>query len=86
MLTALPESLLHAILARMPGCDAGRAIGACRALAAAVRRMPEIGIAFEIDERVPSTSPGLNHFIAAWQHGWEGAMHNRPELLRLHYD
>jgi len=36
-LTALPESVLHSILAHLPGRDAARAMGACRTLAAAVR-------------------------------------------------
>lgn len=48
-LAALPESLLHAILARVPGRDAARAMSACRALAVAVRSMPEIALFLDIN-------------------------------------
>ena len=47
-LTALPEPVLRDILARMPGNDTARAMGACRALAAAVRSMPEIGLDLDL--------------------------------------
>ena len=47
-LIALPEPLLHMILVRVPGRDAACAMSACRALAAAVRTMPEISLALQI--------------------------------------
>ncbi len=83
-LAALPEPVLHAILARMPGNDAARAMGACRALAAAVRSMPEIGV--ELDLYMSSglapceyMSGGLCHHAQARPSGAAGGPRSPPQ-------
>ena len=66
-LMALPDALLHRIVARLPGRDAARAMGACRALAAAVRSMPEWQLSFEVDNLLLPNLSTYQPGGPAWQ-------------------
>ena len=52
-LLALPESVLHLIMVRLPGRDAAHAAGACRAFAAAVRSQRHTSLVLEMDATLP---------------------------------
>ncbi len=57
LLALLPESVLHLIISRLPGRDAARAMGACRAFAAAVRGLRETNLVLEMDATPPNKVP-----------------------------
>jgi hypothetical protein len=57
-LTDLPQPLLHDILGRLPSsAEAVRTMGVCKALAAAVRALPEVSVAMVLDLALPQTKP-----------------------------
>ena len=45
--------MLHLIIARLPGRDAARAMGACRAFAVAVRSQRDTSLVLEMDATPP---------------------------------
>ena len=64
-LTDLPETVLHMILGRIPGRDAARMMSLCKALAAAVRRMPEIHLALDLDASPAASCTAGSHVETA---------------------
>ncbi len=76
-LADLPQPLLHDILGRLPSsAEAVRTMNVCKALAAAVRALPEVSVKMKLDLTLPLAEPRRRYRTR--QTAVEGTLVTRP--------